>query len=56
MLLKSKSDDLLNVMKNHSINEIFKIMEKKKLIDKQGYFMGKFIELESKLEDIKFLD
>ena len=56
MIVKSKSAHFLNVMKNHSINEIFKIMEKKKLIDKKGYFMGKFIELESKLEDIKFLD
>ena len=43
-------------MENYSIKGIFEIMEKKKLIDKKGYFLSKFIELESKLEDIKALD
>ena len=51
-----KQDKYMNVMKDQTINGIFKIMQKKKLIDKKGYFSRKFIDIEGKMENIKFLD
>ena len=53
---KYKLRDFMNVMKDKTINGIFKIMQKKKLIDKKGNFLQKFIDIEGKMENIKFLD
>ena len=55
MLCLSKSYKLRASMKDKSINDIFNIMKKNNLIDNKGYFLPKFINLEGKLEEVKFV-
>lgn len=56
MLLQPSAVDLRAAFKDKSLNDIFDIMQNKNLIDKNGYFMPKFIDLEGKLEETKFVD
>ena len=56
MLLQPDAVDLRAAFKDKSLNDIFNIMQDKKLIDKNGYFMPTFIDLEAKLEEIKLVD
>ena len=56
MLLQPSAVDLRAAFKDKSLNDIFDIMSSKNLIDKNGYFTPKFIDLEGKLEEIKFVD
>ena len=56
MLLQPDAVDLRAAFKDKSLNDIFNIMQDKKLIDKNGYFMQTFIDLEAKLEEIKLVD
>ena len=56
MLLQPSAVDLRAAFKDKSLNDIFDIMSSKNLIDKNGYFMPKFIDLEGKLEETKFVD
>ena len=56
MLLQPDAVDLRAAFKDKSLNDIFNIMQDKKLIDKNGYFMPTFIDIEAKLEEIKLVD